>query len=390
MRDAFSDFYPADDGFHDRLWAARPFVALDASVLLDLHVLPAGAVAETLALLRRLAPDRLFVPYQAGFEYHRNLDAVFRRQLEQCADATRSLRAFHAGLGAVSDNPRSRPHLPADAVAQVRDGVCRLMAHVKAESAELQKRRARDPLADEIAAVLMGAVGPRPSEKEGALWWAEAAGRYARRVPPGYLDAGKADGGHGDYVLWRQLMAHATARRASAVLVTQDLSEDWFVSRDGSPRVPRPELREEFRRATGQEFYAFELASFLEEAPSRLAATVGAGTIEAAKGLERQEPSLFSMIMGAVGETLRAMRFADRFEAGTAIRRREGGYWVVLPSQEGSGRKTVMPFATLERAKEALGADPTVLAISEHEALMATMSVSATAPEIVVGKPAAR
>lgn len=386
MRDAFSDFYPADDGFHDRLWAARPFVALDASVLLDLHVLPVGAVAETLALLRRLAPDRLFVPYQAGLEYHRNLDAVFRRQLDQCADAVRSLRAFHDGLGTTSANPRSRPHLPAEEVARVRDGVCRLMAHVKGESAELQRRRAKDPLADEVADVLKGAVGPRPTEKEETAWEAEAARRFARRIPPGYLDAVKPDGGSGDYVLWRQVMAHAKAQRAGAVLVTQDVSEDWFVPRDGSPRVPRPELREEFRRATGQEFFACELASFLEEAPSRLATAVGAGTIEAAKGLGRQEPSLFSVFMRTLGESVLAMRLSDHFEAGTAIRRREGGYWVVLPSQDGNGRKTVMPFASLDRAKEALGADPTVLAISEHEALMSTISVTTSAPEVIVSK----
>jgi hypothetical protein len=75
--------------------------------------------------------------------------------------------------------------------------------------------------------------------------------RYEARVPPGFRDKGKDDGGVGDLAIWLTLLEVAAAMHKDAVFVTEEAKTDWFHKAGDQRLFPRYELVEEFRAMTG-------------------------------------------------------------------------------------------------------------------------------------------
>lgn len=90
--------------------------------------------------------------------------------------------------------------------------------------------------------------------------------RQVHKLPPGYKDASKDDGGIGDLLIWQTILQIGEDLKKSVVFVTGDLKADWWHRGSGGvPLYPRHELVEEFRRRSGGlSFHIIELADFLE------------------------------------------------------------------------------------------------------------------------------
>src|SRR6185312_4362444 len=78
--------------------------------------------------------------------------------------------------------------------------------------------------------------------------WAE---RLRRRIPPGYKDGSKADTGIGDFLVWLAILKLAAEQKKNLIFVTGEEKSDWFIRADGEGVYPRPELMNEYRRASG-------------------------------------------------------------------------------------------------------------------------------------------
>lgn len=113
----------------------------------------------------------------------------------------------------------------------------------------------------------------------GAVWpddalaeiYKEGEERYAKGVPPGYMDAKEKSGNekYGDLVLWKQLLKHAAEVKKPVIFVTDDAKEDWWELSGGKTRGPRPELVEEFYNATGERVHLYGVRWFLSQAQER-------------------------------------------------------------------------------------------------------------------------
>jgi predicted nucleic acid-binding protein len=75
--------------------------------------------------------------------------------------------------------------------------------------------------------------------------------RYNARVPPGFRDKGKEDGGVGDLAIWLTILETAVAVGKDTLFVTEDGKTDWFHKSGDQRLYPRYELAEEFRATTG-------------------------------------------------------------------------------------------------------------------------------------------
>jgi hypothetical protein len=69
-------------------------------------------------------------------------------------------------------------------------------------------------------------------------------------MPPGYKDGAKADTGIGDYLIWLSLLRIGREKNKDLVFVTGEEKSDWFVRSGGEAVYPRPELVDEYRRAS--------------------------------------------------------------------------------------------------------------------------------------------
>ena len=93
---------------------------------------------------------------------------------------------------------------------------------------------------------------------------ADLANRAKYKIPPGYKDGKKVDGGPGDLVIWKTILAEGKSRNMHCIFVTAEEKPDWWVRNHGTFQ-PRIELIEEYKNATGgRTMHVIVLSTLLE------------------------------------------------------------------------------------------------------------------------------
>jgi hypothetical protein len=264
MREKFKGWYPKKPEEVAKLWDTAIFVP-DANVLLHCLRHPTVVRDELLRLFEVLG-DALWIPYQVGLEFHRNrldvelgaldaYDALIKDQeaiLEKARDRLRQLRAH-----------------PTINVPKELSALDMFLADFKAR---MQTARGDHPsteierMVERLTKLLDHRVGDKwPSDKLVALK-KEGEDRYAKKVPPGYKDS-KKDAGEfdkfGDLIIWKEMIAKAKADKRPVIFISDDAKEDWWWIHRGRKMGPRPELIEEFRTESAQDFHIYEFSQFL-------------------------------------------------------------------------------------------------------------------------------
>src|SRR5262249_28047629 len=75
--------------------------------------------------------------------------------------------------------------------------------------------------------------------------------RFKYKIPPGYSDAKKPDGGAGDLLIWKTVLKEGKHQQKDFIFVTAEEKPDCWVRNDGATFTPRLELLEEYRAFTG-------------------------------------------------------------------------------------------------------------------------------------------
>ncbi len=270
MREKFSGWYPKKPDEIAKLWDNAIFIP-DANVLL--HSLRHSAeVRDELLRLFEVLGEALWVPYQVGLEFHCN-----RLDVELGAlDAYDSLiKDQEAILEKARDRLRQVRAHPTINVPRELSALDMFLTDFKAR---MQAARAAHPsteiegVVDRLTKILEHRVGEKWSPAKLATLKREGEDRYAKKVPPGYKD-NKKDAGEfdkfGDLIIWKEMIAKATADKRPVIFISDDAKEDWWWIHRGRKMGPRPELIEEFRAEAGQDFHIYEFSQFLRFAAHR-------------------------------------------------------------------------------------------------------------------------
>jgi hypothetical protein len=229
-------------------------------------------VREELLRLFDVLKGSLWIPYQVGLEFHRNrLDVEFGAQ-----DAyERISKAYEAALGQARERLRQ---LRAHPVISVEREVAALDIFTEDFRDRMAIARAAHPAqaiaatVDRLTELLDGRVGEKwKPEKFNALK-KEGEERYSKKIPPGYKDSKKDAGEYdkfGDLIIWKDMIAKSMAEKRPIVFISDDAKEDWWWIHRGRKLGARPELIEEFRAATDQDFHIYEFSQFLQIAAER-------------------------------------------------------------------------------------------------------------------------
>ncbi len=270
MRALLHGWYPKSSEEVADLWDSAVFVP-DANILLHTIRHP-FAVREDLFQLFAALGQSLWVPYQAGLEFHRNRLAVLRSGHEAYDQILRGSEKSLAQLRDQLRQLRAHPTIDIDrelaALAMYSDDFRRRIEAARAQHPDQELEEAVGRLSD----ILEGKVGdPWPAD-ELAKVKKEGEARYAGQQPPGYKDAGK-DGDeyrrYGDLIIWRDMIRVATEQERPVIFITDDVKEDWWWIHAGRKIGPRPELVEEFPRSSGQRFHMYEFRNFVRVAADR-------------------------------------------------------------------------------------------------------------------------
>lgn len=265
MKTLFSGFYrPTESEFKTR-WATCVF-SYDANVLLNLYRYPEVARRRFLEVIEALI-KRSQLTFQAAFEYQdRRVD-----QLASNAKAYRDIESIlEDALKKVHQYSQRHPFLDRSKVDSALDRAVRQVKdEIKAAQGKHSKNLAdADPIHERLGELFEARIGKEPTPDELEKLYKDGEARYQRLIPPGFEDAKKPKEArkYGDLVLWRQLMEIAKQAASPVIFVTDDRKEDWWQIVNGETIGPRPELRQEFKRATGQEVYLYQPGAFLHRA----------------------------------------------------------------------------------------------------------------------------
>ncbi|MEA3403700.1 MAG: PIN-like domain-containing protein [Armatimonadota bacterium] len=189
MKEQFHGYYrPTEEEFAET-WR-HALVALDANVLLSFYRYRRDTVRELLSILRELA-DRVWLPHQAGLEYHQNRPHVIMQEVKQCREALNTISDSQEHLDVLVDGfirPTTR---------ELIDGVQNLGAILEQLRELLGADEDEDPavrlltedhVRRELTELFDGRVGPPYAPEQYEQKCKDASARYDKQIPPGYED----------------------------------------------------------------------------------------------------------------------------------------------------------------------------------------------------------
>jgi len=299
MRDKFSGYYRPSKEEFALLWKDCIFV-LDANVLLNLYRYPKKAKEELLTTLSSVK-GRIWLPFQAAFEYQRNRPRVIAQQKKRFHEVQKIVGGIISNLegefGKLQLKDRHALIEPEEFINKMRP----IVDEFRQELQKLEEVQANvhddDPIRKEIDDLMGKNIGDAFNATQIKEICEEGDKRFEWCIPPGFMDSDKAGkdqhtyGGityeakFGDLVLWKQILEFAKKKKKPAIiLLTDDEKKDWWWQIDslGEQTIgPRPELVEEIKReADVTSFYIYSSEQFLKFSRDHLDASVSDESIE--------------------------------------------------------------------------------------------------------------
>lgn len=221
-------------------------------------------------MLWSLLKKRLFIPYQAAFEFHNNRLKVI--------DGTKSAynkiesvykQNFDVNIANQLNSFKRHPALKLDSFKKLND------EFLSKISKELEKQKKAHPDFDSDDSILYSitelfenCIGTDIPKIELRKIFEEGKNRYAEKTPPGYMDMddkkGKGERNiYGDLIIWKQLIEYTKKEKKPIIFVTDDRKEDWWTIEGGKTIRAREELIKEFYDLTGIRILIYNADSFL-------------------------------------------------------------------------------------------------------------------------------
>jgi len=267
LKQTFRGYYRPTILEFTALWKDAIF-ALDANVLLNVYGYSPSTRKALLTLLGAVS-DRLWIPHQFAAEFQRNRAKVIVEQVSNYQTVRNQLKKI------LEQDFRARhkhPFISRKSLAAF-ESLCR---ELEKKEKEHQALLSVDSHFERITEILKGKIGPVFLEDELAPLHEEARRRYAKRVPPGYMDDQKPEpDSFGDFLGWRQILDHGQRSKKSLILVTDEQKEDWWYIVKEIRLGPRPELLTEYATISGKDFYMYSVEQFIIRAQEHLGKKIG-------------------------------------------------------------------------------------------------------------------
>jgi hypothetical protein len=275
MQTKFSEYYKLTSTELEKHWKDDIF-CFDANVLLNLYRYSPSTRNAFFNLLEKIK-DRIWITYQAAYEYQKNRLAVINAQKKAYGEIRKTLAAKKGEIEAQLNSFTKHPYLQTN---ELKKQIESAFNSIGRDLDGLEKKHPdyldNDPIWEKLTSLLDGKVGDDCAKDDLEKIYRDGKKRYDEKIPPGYMDAKeKQNEGnrslYGDIIVWKQVIAKAKEGEHSIILITDDLKEDWWYKFKGKTISPRPELIKEFKEETGKRINIYQADIFLEMANKNLA-----------------------------------------------------------------------------------------------------------------------
>ena len=283
MRKSFYEYYGLTSSELDKLWKDG-LIVFDTNVLLSLYRRPVDVRDDILNVLKGLR-ERVWLPQQVGFEFHEHRLEEANRPVKAIKELSKRFQEFSDKL---QQDYQNNPYIE---FKKIKNSLTRLCSTIEKNcSAWLSfcpNYLYEDKILDVLTELFDGNVGDGYEKARLEEIYNEGQERYDNKIPPGYKDSKKNNGGRhrfGDLIIWFQIMEKAKVADKDIIFVTDDEKEDWWEMFEGYKTGPCRALIKEFRSVVGEHiiwFYTTE--RFLTEAKHKVGISIRPKTIEETK-----------------------------------------------------------------------------------------------------------
>ncbi len=233
MRAEFPEFFPLEERDFQDLWD-RGLVVLDTNILLRLYRYSETTVDEILGVLSGFG-DRLWIPHHVAWEYN-------RRRLTKIKEAERSYRELLSEFQRAAEGGRTRLQAMREfgihPKIDLSEKITGLISDIEQQTTSISQEYDASPtgshyaaLHDRVASIYEGRVGTSPSLEDIRVMCSDGQLRFEQGRAPGFKDVeekrkrGASDReSFGDYIIWRQILNHASSNGFPVIFVTEDWS----------------------------------------------------------------------------------------------------------------------------------------------------------------------
>ena len=270
MKETFFEYYNPTNEDISAIWQ-KCVLVLDTNVLLNLYRYSFSTRDDILAQMKKFS-DKLWMPYQIGWEYHSNKEGV----IQKTYSLSNSLKDVIAAkekdfLNQFKSDFSRNPFLSSEAfekkLNKITGSLIKFVADKFKDAPDMDND---DIICKDLNDIYKGKIGEDFKAEDLKKIYQEGMERYASKVPPGYKDeAEKKTRGerhlYGDLIIWKQMIEYARKYKKDVVFVSDDLKEDWLRIENGKKKGPRRELLREFYENTGgQKIIILTQNSFLD------------------------------------------------------------------------------------------------------------------------------
>jgi len=302
MKKKFIGYYSPNKREIDEAWGKGIF-AFDANTLLNLYRYTENTRDDFIRALQTIK-EKLFLPYQAAYEYHENRLGVIEG-IEKSYDDINSILVenFEKNLQKQLNHYKKHPSILIDEIINIHDNFLQNV------SKELEKQKAKHPdfktedsVLNDITELFNNCVGEEFSKDELIKIYIEGKERYANEIPPGYKDeTTKQKKGqrniYGDLIVWKELLNYTKNKKLPLIFITDDRKEDWWTIEKGKTIRPREELIKEFFDFTGIRILIYNADHFLTYAKERgLLPELKEETIEEVKDIRVSDEKYYTSL----------------------------------------------------------------------------------------------
>ena len=286
MKNRFAEYYKPTDAEVQDLWNTATIV-FDTNVLLDLYRYDATTRDEVIQIIT-FYKERLWIPYQVGWEFHRNRKVVIK-QNEDAYDRVRN--EFCNKIDELLKNAETMANN--HPLLNISDIKRRSKTFKSAVEKSLLPQKKAHPVIDDTNDVVLntitelfeGRTGENFSEEDLCKIYSEGEKRYAHKVPPGYRDRKDKKSCppqelYGDLILWKQIIKWSAEQSVDIILVSSEEKEDWWNIADDETKSPKVEMLKEFIEQTHRKVLIYSRTAFLENAKKNKDVKVSLRTIK--------------------------------------------------------------------------------------------------------------
>jgi len=262
MKNKFLQYYPLSKKTKQKILKSGILI-FDASSLLDLYTYTLSTIAKVLDILEK-NKDRIWLPYQFAFEYHKNR---LKNIEKQSKSYEKIIKELEEKLKKLDSLPCTHPFLDVERKAHFdfKKSFFKIKKQLDTYNNKNPIWFKKDFVMDKITKLYKNKIGDEFDETSLKKIIEEGQDRHNKDIPPGYSDKDKKENKFGDWIGWKQILEKGRETKESMIFITNDVKEDWWLlSRDKRIISPRPELIKEFRIKTGKYIIFYTMDRFLK------------------------------------------------------------------------------------------------------------------------------